>query len=53
MCIRDRTTFTGLEKGTAYTFILKDDQGNLSTAATFYTLSDTPDSGEDVYKRQI
>lgn len=43
---KNEPTFTGLTQGTAYTFILKDSSDNLSTAATFYTLSDTPDSGD-------
>ena len=41
-------TFTGLEPGTAYTFIQKDSNGAISAPATFYTLSEKPEAGDFV-----
>ncbi|MDM8274417.1 S-layer homology domain-containing protein [Enorma phocaeensis] len=42
------TEFTGLEPGTAYTFIQKDSNGAISAPATFYTLSEKPEAGDFV-----
>lgn len=41
-------TFTGLEPGTAYTFIQKESNGAISAPATFYTLSEKPEAGDFV-----
>ena len=43
---QEDTKFTGLESGTAYTFIQNDGSGTISAPATFYTLTEKPEPSD-------